>query len=163
VIIAQGANIGGWSLYAKNGKLKYYYNVAGVNHYFVESNESLPLGIHQVRMEFKYNGGGLGKGGTVSLFVDGQKSGKGIIPMTQAMVFSADDGCDVGKDSGAPVSTDYGSQGNAFNGQVNGVLLQINHDAENFDHMISPEEAYPNCNGPAMKKHMTSEIKIEGI
>ncbi|MGV8906104.1 MAG: arylsulfatase [Acetobacterium sp.] len=141
VIIAQGANIGGWSLYAKNGKLKYCYNVAGINHYFVESNESLPLGVHQVRMEFKYDGGGLGKGGTVSLFVDGQKSGEGIIPMTQSMVFSADDGCDVGKDSGAPVSPDYSSRGNAFNGQVNGVLLEINQDAENSDHLISPEEA----------------------
>jgi hypothetical protein len=28
VIIAQGANIGGWSLYAKSGRLKYCYNIA---------------------------------------------------------------------------------------------------------------------------------------
>src|SRR5271154_3902069 len=91
VIIAQGANIGGWSLYAKGGKLKYCYNVAGVNHYFVESTVALPAGDHQVRMEFAYAGGGLGKGGQVSLYVDGKKVGEGSVPMTQAMVFSADD------------------------------------------------------------------------
>jgi hypothetical protein len=56
VIIAQGANIGGWSLYAKNGKLKYCYNVAGVNHYYVEAARALPAGEHQVRMEFAYAG-----------------------------------------------------------------------------------------------------------
>ena len=68
-------------------------------------------------MEFAYAGGGLGKGGKVTLYIDGKKVGEGDIPMTLAMVFSADDGCDVGEDSGAPVSPDYGSRGNAFNGR----------------------------------------------
>ena len=76
VIVAQGANIGGWSLYAKKGKLKYCYNVAGVNHYFVESTSAIPEGNHQVRMEFAYAGGGLGKGGKVTLFVDGKPVGR---------------------------------------------------------------------------------------
>ena len=141
VIIAQGANIGGWSLYAKGGKLKYCYNVAGVNHYYVEAAGPLPVGEHQVRMEFAYAGGGLGKGGQVTLYVDGKKVGEGAVPMTQAMVFSADDGCDVGEDSGAPVSPDYGSRGNAFNGRVKGVQLAIAEGAENSDHLVSPEEA----------------------
>ena len=79
VIVAQGANIGGWSLYAKNGKLKYCYNVAGVKHFFVESADALPAGAHQVRMEFAYAGGGLGKGGKVTLFVDGKPVGEGNI------------------------------------------------------------------------------------
>ncbi len=141
VIIAQGANIGGWSLYAKNGKLKYCYNVAGVNHYYVESATPLPAGEHQVRMEFAYAGGGLGKGGQVTLYVDGTKVGEGAVAITQAMVFSADDGCDVGEDSGAPVSPDYGSRGNAFNGTVKGVQLAIADAAENSDHLVSPEDA----------------------
>ena len=80
VIIAQGANIGGWSLYAKNGKLKYCYNVAGVHHFYVESDGTLPGGEHQVRMEFAYAGGGLGKGGQVTLYVDGKKVGEGDRP-----------------------------------------------------------------------------------
>jgi arylsulfatase len=129
VIIAQGANIGGWSLYAKNGKLKYCYNVAGVHHFYVEAARALPAGEHQVRMEFAYAGGGLGKGG------------EGAIPMTQAMVFSADDGCDVGEDSGAPVSQDYGSRGNAFNGTIKGVQLAIGDAAESSDHLVLPEDA----------------------
>ena len=141
VIIAQGANIGGWSLYAKNGKLKYCYNLSGVHHFFVESEGTLPSGEHQVRMEFAYAGGGLGKGGKVSLFVDGKKSGEGTIPFTHAMIFSADDGCDVGEDSGAPVSPDYGPKGNAFNGKVKGVQLAILESAENADHLVNPEDA----------------------
>ena len=140
VIIAQGANIGGWSLYAKAGRLKYCYNVAGVNHYYVEAADLLPAGPHQVRMEFAYAGGGLGKGGQVTLYVDGKKFGEGPVPMTQAMVFSAD-GCDVGQDTGAPVSPDYGSPGNAFNGIVKGMQLAIADAAENADHLVSPEDA----------------------
>ena len=65
VIVAQGGNIGGWSLYAKNGKLKYCYNVAGIHYFYIEASEALPPGEHQVRMEFAYAGGGLGKGGQV--------------------------------------------------------------------------------------------------
>lgn len=141
VIAAQGANIGGWSLYAQDGKLKYCYNVVGVNRYFVESAGALPPGPHQVRMEFAYAGGGLGKGGKVTLFVDGKPAGEGNIPMTQALIFSADDGCDVGEDSGAPVSPDYGPVGNAFNGNVKGVLLSITDDPNNSAHLVSPEDA----------------------
>jgi len=141
VIIAQGANIGGWSLYAKGGKLKYCYNHGGFNHYYVEGTSPIPAGEHQVRMEFAYAGGGLGKGGKVTLYTDGKKVGEGVIPATLAMIFSADDGCDVGEDTGAPVSEDYGSHGNAFNGQVKGVQLAIADAAENADHLVNPEDA----------------------
>jgi len=141
VIIAQGANIGGWSLYAKGGKLKYCYNLGGVQHFYVEATSKLPAGEHQVRMEFAYAGGGLGKGGKVTLYVDGKQVGEGNIPMTLAMIFSADDGCDVGEDSGAPVSPDYGPRGNAFNGRIKGVQIAIADAAENSDHLVSPEEA----------------------
>lgn len=141
VIVSQGANIGGWSLYAKDGKLKYCYNVVGVNHYFVESEHALTPGNHQVRMEFAYAGGGLGKGGKVTLYVDGKPEGSGNIPMTHAIVFSTDDGCDVGEDSGAPVSPDYGPVGNGFNGNVRGVLLSIDDDPKNSGHLVNPEDA----------------------
>jgi arylsulfatase len=141
VIIAQGGNIGGWSLYAKGGKLKYCYNLLGVHYFYVEADSTLPAGNHQVRMEFAYQGGGLGKGGTVSLFVDGKKVGEGKVAATAAMIFAADDGCDVGRDTGSPVSEDYGPHGNAFSGRVKGVQIAIADAAENSDHMVSPEEA----------------------
>jgi arylsulfatase len=141
VIVAQGGNIGGWSLYAKEGKLKYCYNLLGIRYFYAESSSALPPGDHQVRMEFAYAGGGLGKGGTVSLYVDGQKVGEGTVGATAAMIFSADDGCDVGEDTGSPVSPDYGSRGNRFSGRVKGVQLAIAEDAESVDHLVSPEEA----------------------
>jgi arylsulfatase len=141
VIISQGANIGGWSLYAKGGKLKYCYNFGGFQNFFVESSSPLPAGEHQVRMEFAYAGGGLGKGGKVTLYTDGQKVGEGDVAATLATVFSADDGLDLGEDSGAPVSPDYGPQGNAFNGQVKGVQLAIADAAESPTHLVLAEEA----------------------
>ena len=92
-------------------------------------------------MEFKYDGGGLGKGGTVSLFVDGKKAGEGKVAGTAAMVFSADDGCDVGLDTGSPVSQDYGPHHNEFTGRVKGVEITIADAAESSDHLIDPEQA----------------------
>jgi arylsulfatase len=141
VIIAQGGNVGGWSLYAKGGKLKYCYNLLGIQQFYAESGDPLPPGEHQVRMEFAYAGGGLGKGGTASLYVDGKKVGEGTVAATAAMIFSADDGCDVGVDTGSPVSPDYGARGNEFSGHVKGVQLAIAKDAESLDHLVTPEDA----------------------
>ncbi len=90
-------------------------------------------------MEFAYAGGGLGKGGKATLFVDGKKVGDGDVDATLAIVFSADDGCDVGEDSGAPVSPDYGPVGNAFNGEIKAVQLSIADDPNNSDHLVKPE------------------------
>lgn len=93
-------------------------------------------------MEFAYEGGGLGKGGKVSLYGDGKKVAKGEIAMTQAMVFSADDGCDVGVDGGSPVSPDYASRGNEFNGEIKGVELAIAEAAAAVDNLVEPENAF---------------------
>jgi arylsulfatase len=141
VIVAQGGNIGGWTLYAKGGKLKYCYNLLGVHHFYAESKDPLPAGTHQVRMEFAYDGGGLAKGGTASLFIDGKKVGEVRVNATAPMIFSADDGCDVGEDTGAPVSPEYGPRGNAFSGRVKGVQIAVADAAEAVDHLVSPEEA----------------------
>ncbi len=141
VIIAQGGNIGGWSLYAKYGKLKYCYNLLGIHYFYVEADSVLAAGAHQVRMEFAYDGGGLGKGGMASLYVDGKKVGEGKVAATAAMIFSADDGCDVGQDTGSPVSEDYGPHGNEFSGRIRGLQIAISDAAENSDHLVSPEEA----------------------
>ena len=141
VIIAQGANIGGWSLYAKGGKLKYCYNWGGFKHFMIEATTPIPAGDHQVRMEFAYAGDGFGKGGKVTLYTDGKKVGEGNVDATLTNVFSADDGCDVGEDTGAPVSPDYGPHGNAFNGRVKGVQLAIAEAAESTDHLVDPEAA----------------------
>jgi arylsulfatase len=138
VIIAQGGSVGGWSLYAKNGKLKYCYNFFGIKRFFAESTQPIPPGKHQVRVEFKYDGGGLAKGGNVTLYVGGKKVGEGRVDATVPMAFSADETCDVGWDAGSPVSPDYGPHKNAFNGEVNWVQIDLQKD--DHDHLIAPEE-----------------------
>ena len=141
VIVAQGANIGGWTLYGHEGKLKYCYNYGGFENTYVTSADKLSPGKHQVRMEFTYDGGGLGKGGNVTLFVDGKTVGKGKIKATLSNIYSADDGLDVGEDSGAPVSPDYGPIGNHFNGDIKAVQLSVEDDPNNGDRLVNPNEA----------------------
>ena len=140
VIVAVGGIIGGWSLYAKNGKPIYHYNFYGVDRYTVEGTSQIPPGTHQVRMEFKYDGGGLAKGGTATLFVDGRKAGQGRVDQTEPMVFSTDETFDVGFQAGSPSSPDYGARGNHFSGEVNWVEIDLGKDSVNLDHLISPEE-----------------------
>jgi arylsulfatase len=140
VIVALGGIIGGWSLYAMGGKLRYHYNFYGVHRYTIESTSKIPPGTHQVRMEFAYDGGGLAKGGAVTLYVDGKQVGEGRVEQTEPMVFSADETCDVGFQAGSPSSTDYGPRGNEFSGEVNWVEIDIGKDAENLDHLITPEQ-----------------------
>ncbi len=140
VIVAQGGLTGGWSLYAKEGKPKYCYNFYGVNRYTIVGTATIPPGTHQVRMEFAYDGGGLAKGGTVTLYVDGQRGGEGRVDQTEPMVFSADETCDVGFEAGSPVTDDYPTTGGTFSGEVNWVEIAVDKDAEDLDHLISPEE-----------------------
>lgn len=140
VIIAQGGLTGGWSLYAKEGKPKYCYNFYGLNRYTVEGSSKIPPGKRQVRMEFKYDGGGLAKGGTATLFIDGKKAGEGRVDQTEPFVFSADETCDVGFEAGSPVTPDYPARGTKFSGDVNWVQIDLDKDAEDLDHLISPEE-----------------------
>ena len=89
-------------------------------HYFVESTQPIPAGPHQVRMEFKYDGGGIAKGGDVTLYVDGKAVGEGRVEQTEPMGFSADETCDIGKEGGSPVSPDYGPTGNGFTARSTG-------------------------------------------
>jgi arylsulfatase A-like enzyme len=139
VIVAQGGSIGGWSLYVKDGKPRYCYNLLGVQRTYVEGDRDIPPGTHQVRMEFAYEGGGLGKGGTVTLFIDGEPIGKGAVAATAAVIFSADDTCDVGFEGGALVAEDYPVP-NTFMGEVNWVEIDVDEAAEDVNHLISPEE-----------------------
>ncbi len=142
VIFAWGGITGGFSLYAKDGKLKYCYNFCGLTHFFVEGREAIPAGKHQVRMEFAYDGGGLAKGGTVSLYIDGQKTGEGRVEMTEPFGYSADETADVGMEEGSPVSPDYGPRGNAFNGEINWVEIDVDKDALDQDHFLALEERF---------------------
>ena len=138
VIIAQGGRFGGWSVYAKNGKAKFVYNVLGIQEFTTESDAAIPAGTHQIRMEFAYDGGGLAKGGDVTLYYDGTAVGTGRVGATQPMIFSADETTDIGYESGTTVTSDYTARDSRFTGKINWVQLDLGKD--DHDHFIDPEE-----------------------
>jgi hypothetical protein len=107
VILAQAGRFGGWSLYMMGGKPTYTYNWLGLQRYTVAAKQMVPAGKANIRFEFAYDGGGVGKGGTGTLLVNGKKVAAGRIEHTQCCVFSADEGADVGADEGTPVTEAY--------------------------------------------------------
>ena len=138
-IIAQGGNFGGWALYVKDGRLKYAYNLLGLELYEVQAPDPLPGGTIQVQMDFAYDGGGLGKGGLASLYVEGEKVAEGRVEHTHPMIFSADSTASVGEKSGAPICADFDRYSkNAFNGSIRWVLIRVGEDSH--DHYIDKEE-----------------------
>ena len=142
VIIAQGGRFGGWSLYAKDGRAKFYYNVLGIKSFAIDATAPIPAGTTQVRMEFAYDGGGMGKGGTVTLYSDGKEIGTGRVDLTQGVVFSADETTDVGRETGTTVSPDYTAHTSKFSGTVNWVQIDFGEDAKDADHYIDADERF---------------------
>ena len=140
VIIAQGGRFGGWAIYAKDGKAKFGYNVLGIQEFQITADTPIPSGKHQVRMEFAYDGGGLGKGGGVTLYYDGQAVGNGRVEATQPMVFSADETTDIGYESGTTVTPDYTAHSSRFTGKIHWVQLDLGTDDN--DHFIDPDERF---------------------
>jgi arylsulfatase len=134
-IIAQGGRFGGWGLYAKDGKATFVYNLLGLQRFATEAEKAVPEGTHQVRMEFAYDGGGLGKGGAVTLYHDGVQVGEGRVEATQPFIFSADETTDVGFDAGTPVAADMPR--GRFSGTINWVQLDLG--ADTHDHLVDPE------------------------
>jgi arylsulfatase A-like enzyme len=142
VIIAQGGQFGGWSLYAKDGRAKFHYNVLGIKSFDVEATEAVPTGTTQVRMEFEYDGGGMGKGGNVTLYYDGKEVGSGRVDQTQGFIFSADETTDVGYESGTTVSPDYTAHTSRFSGKIDWVRIDLGDDAKDADHYVDPDERF---------------------
>jgi arylsulfatase len=138
VIACQGGRFGGWSFYFRDGKLKFVYNVLGIQAFATEATEATPPGKHQIRIEFAYDGGGLGKGGNVTLYCDGKQVGAGRVGATQAMIFSADETLDIGKEAGTTVSPDYTTHTSKFSGKIHWV--QLDAGVDDHDHFVDPEE-----------------------
>jgi arylsulfatase len=142
VVIAQGGLFGGWSIYLHQGRPTYCYNLLGVRRFKVAGSEPLPAGEHQLRMEFDYDGGGLGKGGDASLYLDGEEIARGRVEATMPLVFSADETTDLGDDTATPVSDDYATTDRRFTGKVEWVQVDVDAAAPQADHLITPEERF---------------------
>jgi arylsulfatase len=140
VIVSQGGAFGGWSLYLRaDGTPAYCYNLLGLMSTKVAGQEPLAPGRHRITMTFDYDGGGPGRGAGISLLVDGEVVGEGRLERTIPLVFSLDETCDVGRDSGLPVSDDYTAEGSVFTGTVDRVLIEVADGATDFSHLIDPE------------------------
>ena len=137
VVIAQGGRFGGWALYFKAGRAGFAYNLLGMQEFVTQAGEEIAPGSHQVRAEFAYDGGGLAKGGDVTLYYDGRCVGTGRVDQTQPLVFSADETTDIGDDYGMPVSTEY-AEASRFNGRID--VVQIDVGADDHSHLIDPVE-----------------------
>ena len=94
-IIAQGGRFGGWSLHLKDHKPVYTYNFLGMQRFTIAGAQPLAAGRATIRYDFAYDGGGLGAGGTGTLFVNGAQVVQGRIERTQCCVFG-EEGADVG-------------------------------------------------------------------
>jgi len=136
VLVAQGGTYGGWSVYTTGGRLAYCYNVLGITRDKIVADSALPAGAQEVRVQFAYDGGGLGKGGTVSLYAGRKKIGSGHVERTLPFMFSMDETLDVGADLASPVSDDYGPSGNEFTGTIEWIRLDAGDD--DHSHLADP-------------------------
>ena len=126
VIIAQAGRFGGWSLYLKNDKPTYAYNFLGLQRFTISAKQAVPAGKATIRYEFAYDGGGLAKGGVGTIYVNDQKVAEGRIERTQPMMFSGDEGADVGEDGETPVTEDYGiAAPYKFTGKIDKVTIDV--------------------------------------
>lgn len=125
-LLAQGGRFGGWSLYVKDGTPAYHYNFLGLEQFAIEADEKLQPGKSTVRLEFAYDGGGIGKGGTGTIYINDRKAGEGRVGRTQPMVFSADETADVGIDLATPVVSAIGSGSKSrFTGSIPSITIEV--------------------------------------
>src|SRR5262249_847006 len=130
--LAQAGRFGGWSLYLKDGKPTHTYNWLGLQRYTVAATQALSPGKVTVRYEFAYDGGGLGKRGQGTLFVNGKHAPTRRIERTQCCFSSADEGTDVGADEGTPVTEAYKAPFK-FTGKITTVTVELK-DAKAAEH-----------------------------
>lgn len=126
IILAQAGRFGGWALYAKDGVPAYDYNFLGLKSTTIAGSQPLTAGKHTLRFDFAYDGGGPGKGGKGTLFVDSAKVAEGRIEHTQGGMFSADETTDVGIDLGTPVVEAIGAEAKSrFTGRIPKVTVEV--------------------------------------
>ena len=124
VILAQAGYFGGWTLYMKAGKVHHEYNWFALERTNIAAPSALAPGKHTIVYEFIPDEAKPGTGGKSILTIDGTKVTEGHIPKTQAYLFSADEGADVGMDGETNVSPDYKQGDNAFTGKIVKVTVQ---------------------------------------
>jgi len=133
ILLTQGGRFNGLGLYLLKNKPVFYYNLVGVDRTSISGKDALTPGKHTIQLDFKYDGGGIGKGGLVTLSVDGKKVAEQKLARTIPFRVSADETLDIGEDTGTPVSEDYHVPF-AFTGTLSKVIVKLSEAA------LTPEE-----------------------
>jgi arylsulfatase A-like enzyme len=124
ILVTQGGLFAGWGLMIRDGKPRFTYNWLQEQFSNIAGSDALAPGKHLIKFEFKYDGGGLGKGGSGVLSVDDKKVAEGRIEKTVPNRFSLDETLDVGEDTGTPVSNDY-KVPFKFTGGIDAVTVEL--------------------------------------
>jgi arylsulfatase len=124
MIFTQGGITAGWGFYLQRGKLVGVHNYIGMERYRVESTARAPTGKVTLTFDFKYEGGGMGKGGTITLLANGKKVGGGHVEKTTPIKYSLYEGQDIGEDSGSPVDFSY-KPPFKFTGNIEKVTVEL--------------------------------------
>jgi arylsulfatase len=123
-IFSVGGLDGGYGLYVRENRPVFVGNFLGRSVTRVTSNTALPAGKVKLLAQFVYDGGGMGKGGTLSLFVNGHKVGDGRMEQTQAITLGLGGSLDVGEDSGTAVDSSY-TPPFAYGGTIQQVTVDV--------------------------------------
>jgi len=124
MIFTQGGITAGWGFYIQNRKLVGMHNYIDIERYRVVSAGEVPIGKVTFALDFKYDGGGMGKGGTITLLANGRKIGSGRVERTAGFKYSLYEGQDIGEDSGSPVDTTY-TPPFKFTGKIERVAVEL--------------------------------------
>ena len=127
VLLTQGGRFGGWCLYMKDSKPVYTYNFLGLSRNTVMAKAPISPGKATVVLDFKYDGGGPGKGGIATLSVNGKQVAEGRIDRTQPNMYSADETADVGLDNQTPVAEGIGigRDETRFTGTIKRIVVEV--------------------------------------
>lgn len=142
VVVAQGGRFGGWSLYLHNGCPAYAYNYFGLRVHKAVADEPLPVGRHTIALDFGYDGGGVGNGGTATLAIDGTEAAETRIDATIPYYFAFDETFDIGMDRASPVTDDYAAVDNAFTGELHWVHVDLADDLASDAETTSERERF---------------------
>jgi arylsulfatase len=124
MIFTQGGITAGWGFYMQKGMLVGLHNYIGLERYRVVSTDTVPTGKVTLTFDFKYDGGGMGKGGTITLLANGKKVGEGRVEKTAPIKYSLYEGQDIGEDSGSPVDFTYAPPF-MFTGNIKKVTVEL--------------------------------------
>ncbi|WP_205195147.1 arylsulfatase [Chitinophaga sp. Cy-1792] len=124
MIVTHGGLEGGYGLYLKDGKASFVYNYLGIERPTFTTQDALPAGKVKLAVRFDYDGGGMGKGGTITMTANGKEVAKGRLTKTIPIQFTIAEGLDIGQDVGSPIDFTY-KMPFAYTGTIEKVVVDL--------------------------------------